>query len=292
MIALVRSRALPDFERDDDVLLPALDRVGLQGQWVVWEESAVDWSRFDAVWIRTTWDYTKKLEAFLAWAERASAASRLLNPLEVVRWNTDKRYLRDLETDGIPIAPSVWLDPGEDPTGCARERGWRQAFVKPVVGATAEGTLRFRVDGEGLSKARAHCLALNRPMILQPYLRSVEEEGEVSVILAGGKITHAVRKIPQPGDYRVQDDFGAVDQPLGLFQGEDAFARRALDAVQRRFDGVLGRRPPLVARVDMLRDDRGELVLNELELVEPSLFFRHAPDAADVFAEQLAERAR
>jgi glutathione synthase/RimK-type ligase-like ATP-grasp enzyme len=286
-VALVTCADLPGWEVDDRPLVPALAALGVQGVDVAWDAD-FDWSSVDGVWIRTTWDYTRRLEAFLAWVDTVS--DRLLIPGPLIRWNADKRYLRDLEEAGVPLAPTAWLAPGEDPGPAVRSAGWKRAFLKPVVGASAEGTLRFTCDSSGLEAARRHVASDPRPMMLQPYLGSVEDEGEVSVILVDGRITHAVRKIPLPGDYRVQDDHGAADQPLGLVHGEDEFARRVLTALQARFRHLVGNGHPLVARVDTLRDTRGQLVLNELELIEPSLFLRHGPGVADALARAVAER--
>jgi len=289
-IALARAAQLPAHEHDEDGLVDAMAAEGLFGVWCAWDDPAVRWADFDAVWIRTTWDYQWKLREFRAWVAEVGSQTRLFNPAPIVLWNLDKRYLGELEQGGIPIAPTVWLDPGDDPAVAMEQRGWSRGFLKPVVGANALRTLRFEADTAGLAAAREHCEKHRESMLLQPYLRSVEEQGEVSVVLADGKISHAVRKIPVAGDYRTQDDWGAVDQPLVLFHGEDVFAKRVMAVLQRRFDGVLGRRAPLVARVDTLRDDRDQLVLNELELIEPSLFFRHGPGAMRGFAQALAER--
>ncbi|MEZ4320958.1 MAG: hypothetical protein R3F61_26000 [Myxococcota bacterium] len=289
-IALARARTLPDHEHDDDGFEQVLARHGAHAEWCPWTDPDVDWASFDAVLVRTTWDYQQQVDRFRAWIREVAAVTTLLNPADVMLWNLDKRYLRDLEQAGIPISPTVWLDPGDDPTEPVRERGWPRGFLKPVVGANARATLRFDADEAGLAAARAHTAAFREPLMLQRYLDSVEDQGEVSVILVDGRITHAVRKIPATGDYRVQDDWGAFDQPLGLFHGEDAFAFSVMAALQKRFDAALERRPPVVARVDTLRDERDRLVLNELEVIEPSLFYRHGPGAMDALARALVER--
>ena len=143
---------------------------------------------------------------------------------------------------------------------------------------TPRNSIRF--DVSKLDRAEAHLERLlpNEAMLLQPYLSRVESEGEGSVIFVDGELTHAVRKLPVPGDYRVQDDFGASDEPWLLSDAEAELARRVVDCVGQ---------PLLYARVDFLRDDAGELRVNELELVEPSLFFRHGPHAAPLLAKTL-----
>ncbi|MCA9636684.1 MAG: hypothetical protein KC420_11710, partial [Myxococcales bacterium] len=229
-------------------------------------------------------------DAFVAWAERAAEETLLLHGPAVVRWNTDKRYLRELEAAGAPLTPTIWLDAGEgaDVAARVREAGWGRAFLKPVVGANARETLRFDADAAGLAAAQAHLdrLLAAEDMMLQPYLARVEVEGEVSHVFLGGRFSHAVQKIPVPGDYRVQDDHGASDRPAEVTAAE-------IDAAAALVEAAGGRHHPLLyARVDMMRDDEGAWVLAELEVVEPSLFFRHAPAAAGRLADALLARLR
>jgi glutathione synthase/RimK-type ligase-like ATP-grasp enzyme len=286
-IALATCSELPAHEVDDLALHRALERRGVDFELVAWDEADVDWGAFDACLIRTTWDYAERREAFLAWAEGAARVTLLFNPVEVVRWNTHKRYLAELEGAGAPVTPTLWIERGTafDLRGALAERGWERAFLKPMVGATARQTLRFDADAEGLARAEAHLARTlgNEGMMLQPYLSSVETEGERSAVFVDGAFSHCVRKIPVPGDYRVQDDFGARDEPCELEPGERALARRVVELVPQR----PGSPRLLYARVDFLRDGAGKVRLNELELVEPSLFFRHAPQAAERLADGL-----
>lgn len=291
-IALITCEDLPDWEVDDAPLRDALVAAGAQLSEPVWSDPAVDWSRFDLAVLRTTWDYQDRLPEFLEWAERAARATRLEHGAEVVLWNTVKTYLRDLAGQGHRIAPTTWLDAGDAPdvASIMAARGWDAGFLKPWVGATAKDTLRFRADPAGLAAAADH-LAAHLPstgFILQPYLSSVEREGELSLLFLGGSFSHGVRKVPVPGDYRVQDDFGAHDEPWTPTAAEVELGESILASAA----GLLGRTIPfLYGRVDFLRDDEGHLCLNELELVEPSLFFRHGPGAAQRFAAALLSGA-
>lgn len=284
-IALATCAKLPGWETDDAPLHAALTARGVTLARPIWDDPAVDWSSFDACLIRTTWDYQDNRDRFIAWAERASAATRLFNPLPVVRWNTHKRYLRDLDDRGLPVVPTVWLEPGApaDVAALAHAHGWAHAFLKPAVGATARETLRFACDPPGLAAAQTHVdrLLPNEMLLLQPYLANVETTGEVSVLFIDDAVSHAVRKVPVPGDYRVQDDFGAHDEPYEASAALLALARRFVEAVDHDL---------LYARTDFLFDDAGAPHLTELELVEPSLFLRHAPGAADALAEALLRR--
>jgi len=284
-IALATCRDLPDWEVDDGPLRAALDAAGAAWADVPWDDGRVDWSSFDAVLVRTTWDYTRRKDEFVAWARRVEAATRLFNPAEVIEWNTDKRYLRSLEAAGVPVIPTIWIERGERPRIAERlaGTGWARAFLKPSVGATAEGTLPFDVDPAGLEAAETHAAGLlaERSVLLQPFLDRVRTEGECSMILVDGEVAHGVRKVPVPGDYRVQDDFGAHDEPWRPGPDDLKLGRRAVDATG--FD-------LLYARVDLIADDQGRLRLTELELVEPSLFLRHGPNTAELLVRALLAR--
>lgn len=288
-IALASCEELPDWEVDDRHLHTALRRAGVDFAVVPWS-SDVDWSSFSAVWLRTTWDYTERLPAFLAWAERTASVTRLLNPWPVIRWNTRKSYLAELAAAGVPVAPTRRLVGEAGVVGpWLAAHGASAGFLKPEVGATARRTLRFVADAAGIEAAEAHIAACGaaHPLLLQPYLRSVELEGEWSALLADGEVTHAVQKVPVPGDYRVQDDFGATDRRVALSDELAALVRQTMDTTAR----LLGLEEPLLyARVDALRDGHGRLVLNELEVVEPSLFLRHAPEAAERWVAGLLRR--
>ncbi len=288
-IALATCSNLPDWEVDDTPLHDAFAAAGVEIARPAWDDDGFDWSTCDACLIRTTWDYQERIEAFMAWAERAAATLPIFNPIDVIRWNTHKFYLRDLHDAGLPIAPTVWLERGGGRSIAAlmHERGWTRGFLKPAVGATARETMRFHATDEDLAAAQQHVdrLAPDEDLLLQPYLASVETRGECSAIMIDGDVTHCVRKIPVPGDYRVQDDFGASDEPVDPNDAE----RRLIDAVnthlRERFDTTLP-----YARLDWLTNDDDQPVVNELELVEPSLFFRHGPAAPDRLVTAICRR--
>jgi hypothetical protein len=296
-IALATCSALPSHEHDDEPLHAALRSRGVVVEQPIWDDPRVEWSSFDAVLIRTTWDYHAKHQAFVAWADRVAEQTCLYNPAPIVRWNTDKLYLRELEALGVPLAQTQWFEGGRayDLIGAVRGAGFVRGFIKPVIGANARGTLRFdarRLDQLEAAVAHFDRLIAGGDVMLQPYLASVEREGELSAIYFDGVLSHAVRKIPVKGDYRVQDDFGARDRPTPLDAEALALGERTLaglrEVIERRgWDVAL---PLVYARVDMLRDDHGALVLNELEVVEPSLFFRHGGRAAERLATALLER--
>lgn len=271
-IALVSCSTLPTWEVDDRPFQAALAAAGVEVLVPAWDDPDFEWAGVDAAILRTTWDYVPRHAEFAAWILRVGARTRLFNPPPLVLWNLDKRYLRELGSRGAPLAPTEWIAPGAKPdlAGLIAGRGWRTAFLKPVIGASASGTLRFTTDAAGIESAARHLATTEAPagFMLQPYLPRVETEGERSLIYFGGAYSHAVRKVPVKGDYRVQDDYGASDGPHHPTDAEREAARLALGAMPFA-------EPPLYARVDLLSDDDGRPVLVELEMVEPSLFFRH-----------------
>ncbi len=298
LLALATRSDLPTWEVDDRHLHRALAAAGVSFEQPVWDDPHVDWPRFDAVLIRTTWDYQDKLPAFLRWVQRVAAVTRLFNPAPVVAWNTHKHYLRELAAAGVPLADTVWLARGDrvDVAAVLRARGWREGFVKPCVGATARETLRVPATAAGLAAGQAHVdrLLAHEDLMLQPFLPAVLARGEWSAVFVDGRITHCVRKIPVPGDYRVQDDFGAKDEPYAPSAAERALAEQAMAAVPRcsgpGAGAVADAAPLLYGRADFLWRDDGGCVLTELELVEPSLFFRHGHAAATALVTALLRR--
>lgn len=271
------------WERDDRALVDAFVARGADVATPAWDDPTVDWSSFDAALLRSTWDYHHHRDRFLAWVDAAARVTRVLNPPAVVRANTHKSYLRALP---VPQPPTAWVRDADTLPETLRAAGWPRAFLKPAVGATAEGTRRFDVDAESVSAAVAHArawLAKVDELLLQPYLPAVETRGERSVVVIAGAVTHAVRKVPVRGDYRVQDDYGASDEPHVPSPAEDALVA-----------AVLPHLPPdaVYARIDWILGDDGAPLLVELELVEPCLFFRHGPHAAPALADAVLRRAR
>tara|TARA_B100000579_G_scaffold248269_1_gene203968 strand:+ start:392 stop:1321 length:930 start_codon:yes stop_codon:yes gene_type:complete len=296
LLALATCGNLPGWEKDDKTFQAALDSQGIEYEQPVWDDPGVDWSRYDACVIRTTWDYMEKLPGFLDWVDRVGALTSLMNAPSVVRWNSAKTYLRDLEREGVPIAPTLWLEKGRsyDLQSILAEKAWTKAFLKPVVGLCAWETLRFQVDEEGLAEAQAHLernLAF-QSMMLQPYLERVETTGEFSTLFFGGEFSHAVQKVPVPGDYRVQDDFGASDHRIEASEELLRLSQRVLDGVAEIMKRIeAGACMPLVyARIDFLENNEGALVVNEVELIEPSLFFRHDPAHATKLVAHIQSR--
>ena len=287
-LAIASCEVLPDWEVDDAPLLEVLGQV-THLTIAVWSDQSIDWKMFDAVLLRTTWDYTERLDEFLDWVDRISKETLLVNSAAWVHWNSRKSYLGDLSGAGVGIAPTHWIPKGEvfdlSEVLSAKEPE-QQWFLKPQVGATSSHTLRFFGHEQDKAQHFLESLSGEHAFMLQPYLKRVETDGEYSLLYLGGRLSHGVRKVPVPGDYRVQDDFGAHDESFHPSAELIALADQILEVAS----DVSGAGVPLLyARLDFLLDENGQWLLNELEVIEPSLFFRHAPRAPQLLANALLE---
>lgn len=279
-IALVSARAARGLDEDLAPLLAALGEAGAEAVVAEWDDPAVDWSGFRVALLRSTWDYAERLPEFLAWAERTSKLTALVNPPAVVRWNTDKHYLRDLARAGVPTVPTRFVEPGEDAARAlndflAQERA-EEWVVKPAVGAGSRDAARYAQGDEAAAAAHvARLLQVGRSVLLQPYLCEVDRHGETALVYLGGRFSHAIRKGPllRRGDAPTDALFAAEHiTPRSPAAEELQVAQSALAALPFAV--------PLYARVDQIRAADGRPLLLELELTEPSLFFAHAPGAA------------
>ncbi len=277
-VALVTAYGAVGLDEDEPLLLAALRRAGAAPTMVAWDDPTTDWSAYDIAVIRSTWDYARRHAEFLAWAAATSERTRLHNPLPVLRWNTDKRYLRELAAAGVPVVPTDWLEPGErvelPSTG--------EYVVKPAVSAGARDTARYTTADR--KQAHAHAAGLldaGRTVMVQPYLTGVDDAGETALLFLDGQLSHAVRK-------------GALlargrPVPAVLFTAE-SIQPRTPSAAQREVAAAAlaatpaGDRPLLYARVDLVPGRDGRPLLLELEVTEPSMFLTTSAGAAQRFA--------
>lgn len=285
-VALATCSRLPDLDDETRLLIPALATYGIHATPQLWDAPDVDWTVFDLTVVRSTWDYTEKLEAFLAWAERVP---RLWNPYPVLAWNTDKRYLEDLRARGVDVVPTRWLSPGDD--FVAAEAG--VLVIKPAVSAGSRDSGRYDLskpqERELAVKHVARLQAAGRVTMVQPYLSAIDEEGETSMVYLGGAYGHAVRKAPALTGPDADDRPWDPDEPRGPAleaveptPAQIDLAERALAAIPER-SGEL-----LYARVDMVTGPDGRPLLMELELTEPSLFFENVPGSERLLAGAIA----
>ncbi|MFI1170791.1 RimK family alpha-L-glutamate ligase [Streptomyces melanogenes] len=286
-VAVVTSAAGIEYDVDLRLIVDALRADGLAAEAVAWDADGVEWGGFDLAVIRSTWDYSGRLDEFLAWADKAGRATRLWNPLPVVRWNSDKRYLPELAGRGVAVVPTRVIDPGgrceeadfDLPTG---------VVVKPSVSAGARDTARYE-PGRHADAARHARMLLDqgRSAMVQPYLPLVEEGERALVFLAtedGLTFSHAIRKQPVLTEPNVIDNFRDAHPGLVPHEPTGAEIRTALDALA----AVPAPDALLFARVDLALDDSRAPVVMELELIEPNLFLQSDPRALERFVSAVA----
>ncbi len=276
-IALATSEELPHLSPDDQLLRAALETAGHVVSAAVWTDPTVDWASFDSVVVRSTWDYTWRYPEFLDWVQRVDRVSRLWNPAPVIRWNSHKSYLKDLEAQGIPVTPTVMLTEGASVIQVMAREGWDRAVLKPAVGAGARRT--YLLDGRSPERAQA-CLGEvlgQSEALLQPYLPEVEGPGERSLVHFGGTFSHAVLRTPQ----LTRDSLLAEGTPHEPTPEERDLALRVLEVCPG---------PTLYARVDMVPDARKGLRIMEVELIEPLLYLTCSEGSAARMARALLER--
>ncbi|MBL8776272.1 MAG: hypothetical protein JNK12_10085 [Acidimicrobiales bacterium] len=261
----------------DEILREALEHRGRPVVPVVWGGPVPHGA---SVVLRATWDYVDDPERFVRWLDHLDEQeAAVANPTPTVRWNLHKRYLNDLEARGVPIVPTRLLARSSPVTldDVRRATGWGDVVVKPAIGATARLTVHEAREGPEATAAHLDAVLAGEDVLVQPFVASVATEGEVSVMAAAGVPTHAVRKRPKAGDWRVQVNFGGTDERIDLDDELEAVARHVLAAL----DEV-----PAYARIDLVRHE-GVLRLIELELIEPDLFLDRAPETAEVLADVL-----
>lgn len=252
----------------DSALIAALRDLGHEARSAVWSDPARDWRAFDAVVIRSCWDYHLHADKFLAWiAALERDATPVINPPELIRWNSQKIYLRELEAAGIAIPGSVIVPEGteENLAKLCAQGGWQIAVVKPLISASAHRTER---RNSGIVRG---------PAMIQEYIAAIETEGEFSLTFIAHEYSHAVNKKPRAGDFRVQEEHGGKIVAAQPPAGAQAFAQNVLGKMPQRCT---------YARVDIV-SDQGQFRLMELEVIEPELYLHLAPGSAQKLAQAI-----
>ena len=277
-IVLVTGATMAKPDPETHLLVDALARIGVEAVVAPWD-SPEDWAAYPLVVVRTPWDYFKRLPEFLAWAARTSKLTAFVNPYAVIDWNSHKEYLRELAGRGIPTVPTLWLDKGcSDARAQLRARNWDEVVVKPAVSIGAIGALRAQAS-DPACVAHMERLVEEGDVMVQPFVESVAEAGEVSLVYFGGHFSHAIRKKPAAGDYRVQDMYGGSVHAHEPTAAELALASAVLAQTPA---------PATYARIDLV-DFEGRPALMEAELIEPELFLGATPEAAMNFAQVLRD---
>jgi hypothetical protein len=291
-IALATCTPLAAGWPDDHLLAAALRRRGAEARFGVWDDPSFDWESFDRVVVRSTWDYTPRRDEFVSWAR--SLDGRLENPVAVLEWNSDKRYLGALGASGVEVVETAYVGP-DDPDPPLRG----EVVVKPAISAGARDTGRFSADAHaGARRLLDRLRGAGRVAMVQPYLASVDERGETAIVYFDGCESHVLRKqavLAPDEEAPLRDDkIGSAEAMYRedlVAAGEAGAAERSLggavlDHMRDRFG-----RAPLYARVDMVAGEDGRPLLLELEAVEPLLYLATAPGAAERLARALLARA-
>jgi O-ureido-D-serine cyclo-ligase len=303
-VALVSAHGAVALDEDLLPLVEALTALGVRVDVPRWDDASVDWGGYDLAVLRSTWDYMDRVGEFLDWTERCALQTCLFNTPAIVRWNTDKHYLLDLDRAGVPVVPTRFVEPGAEVVAelaqflaggagamsAGEAMSFQEFVIKPAIGVGSRDAARYpRQDVAAATQHLRRLLEAGRSALLQPYLDRVDQQGETAVVCFDGSYSHAIRKaaLLQVGGQLVS----------GLFAPERITPREADEDERRVAGAALAAVPcgrPLYARIDQIRDARGAPVVLELELTEPSLFFAHSPGSARRFAKvllkSLAER--
>ncbi len=291
-VALATCSVMPPEFTDDQLVISELESLGAEVAYEPWD-AEVDWEEFDVVAVRSPWDYSRRRDEFVAWAERVGP--NLHNPADLLRWNSEKSYLHDLSQAGLAVVETQFVEPGARWTGSETE-----VVIKPSISAGGRDTGRFRPALHAEARALIETIhRSSRTAMVQPFQPSVDEVGETALVFIDGNFSHSLRKraVLRPDEVapvRTTDLMVAeamYDPELvrsGSYEADELdLGERVVAYVARRFGGA-----PLYARVDMIRDGAGEPMVLELEAVEPNLYFNEHPEAARRLVEAIMQRAR
>ncbi|WP_440134104.1 ATP-grasp domain-containing protein [Chitinophaga sancti] len=254
-------------------LLSYLQNKGLDIEATIWDDPAVDWTKYDIAILKTPWDYHQKIDAFKAWLDKIESLNiRLLNDYKIVRWNLDKHYLQEIIADGFDVIPSVFL-----------ERGWKgglqplfetlktqSVIIKPCISGGSKNTIIVHQQAIAASYEQVVALLADADYIVQPLMNEIQD-GEWSYIFFNGKYSHTILKRPKAGDFRVQQIYGGSIDTLYPTAEEIAHAATYVEKYAKEC---------LYVRVDGLMVN-GHFVLMELELIEPYLYLSYGENALE-----------
>ena len=266
--------------REDELVINALKEKNLSVVKKDWNDSIFDWETTRSILFRSTWDYFDKFELFKKWFNKTKNKCLMINSTETIEWNIDKHYLLDLQEHQIPIPNSEFIKRGSsiDLSLLMQKKNWNEIVVKPTISGAAKNTYRLKKEEIIQFGPTWEKLIYNEDFIVQEFQNNVISEGEVAMIVIGGKFTHAVLKKAKEGDFRVQDDFGGS---IAIYNPSEEMVKLA-EKCTRILTPI-----PSYARVDIIWDNLGELAVSELELIEPELWFRLNPNAAQKLAQHV-----
>lgn len=282
-VAFVTCHGVPALTADDRLAVAALADLGVRAAAVRWDDETDEWQRYRAIVIRSTWDYHHHPDRFRAWIDRLeSIGAPLWNPPDVLRWNTDKRYLLTLGAGDLRPPPTLVIERGSTTSLSAilGDRGWDEIVVKPVISADGFSTERASRRTAAADQPLVDAMLARGDVMIQPLVPDISTRGELSLMFFDTVFSHAVRKRPRGGEFRVQERLGGTIS-----------ATAVAPALVAQASALLASSAPaaLYARVDIV-DAPERPVLMELELVEPSLFLAHDPESAMRFARAIVQR--
>lgn len=281
--AFLTTDNLEDFFVYDELVKPHLNALGWSVQDVSWHDSKCDYNAFDCIVVRSTWDYQAEPEQFKQCLSKISRSScALYNSYDLMIWNLDKRYLKDLSGHGVKILPTVWCERFDLSTIAQsfRELSCEEVVVKPTISANADDTYRIAKSELNDHSEELKETFSSRPFMVQKFEETILTEGETSLFYFNGKLSHAIRKTPADGDFRVQEEHGGHLKLIVATKEMENFGNSVICALEET---------PLYARIDILNTNKG-LALIEVELIEPSLYFNMDEASAQRFAKCIDER--
>ena len=263
---------------EEQLLKAALEKQDLSVDITYWDNSSYSWNETRCILFRTVWDYFKRLEKFLLWLEEIKGQTKLVNSYDLIKWNIDKHYLKDLQGEGIQIVPTFFAEKNcvQSLDDISTMNNWSDLVIKPAISASAFKTYKILNSDINNKEKLFQELLHQRDMLVQPYINTIEEFGEASLMVFNGNYSHAVLKKAKLGDFRVQDDFGGTVNSYDPTKEEIAFAEKVFQSCKSM---------PLYGRIDIVWDENRKFYLSELEIIEPELWIRKYPKSAERIAE-------
>ena len=263
---------------EQELLKSAFEAQGLKVDITYWDNPTYEWQETKSVLFRTIWDYFERFNEFWVWLEQVKTKTRLINSYELIKWNIDKHYLKDISSWGIETVPTYFADKGCNMKlhEIAKRNQWKDLVIKPAISASAFKTHKILANEIQANEKLFNSLVQERNMLVQPYFETITQLGEASLMVFDGKFTHAILKKAQPGDFRVQDDFGGTVHNYIPTKAEINFAEKVFETCKTK---------PLYGRVDIVWDNDKNFYLSELEIIEPELWIRNYPKCAERIAE-------
>ena len=263
---------------EEQLLKSALENQGLTVDITYWNNPSYDWSETRSLVFRTIWDYFERFDEFLLWLEEVRHQTQLINSYDLVKWNIDKHYLKELSEKGIKIVPTYFAKKNSkrNLAEIIELQQWKDVVIKPAISASAYKTFKILEETVNSNEKLFKDLLNQRDMLVQPFINTIEKFGEASLMVIDGKFTHAILKKAKPGDFRVQDDFGGTVHDYVPTKKEIEFAEMVIGKCKAK---------PLYGRVDIIWDNEKNVYLSELEIIEPELWLRNYPKSAESIAE-------